>query len=264
MRARQAGRHDTSEVSTRRDWFVSFGLKAHLPSVVRIEPVAGIVLVANEGTFSSFSGESSGYFPLAWNPGIMFGSISASAGGAWHSFPASVSCSPACPTARNASSVTRVNLCVGKGSRGGRTTTHGGPNAHPWRWGCTSSPVHRALRHVRSDNPNDQKRSCFDQVMTSLLSLLAVTSDSASSATVSKKISSRGRTAASPWRSNVRSSRATKVSRSPILKSTCGRYRRMGIQPEATVYVGDGGDDELAGAERVGLRACRAAWFGGR
>lgn len=40
--------------------------------------------------------------------------------------------------------------------------------------------------------------------------------------------------------------------------------RRMGIQPEATVYVGDGGDDELAGAERVGLRACRAAWFDGR
>ena len=75
MRASQAGRHDTSEVSTRRDWFVSFGLKAHVPSVVRIEPVAGIVLVGNEGTFSSFSGESSGYFPLAWNPGIVFGVI---------------------------------------------------------------------------------------------------------------------------------------------------------------------------------------------
>ena len=73
MRASQAGRHDTSEVSTRRDWFVSFGLKAHLPWVVRVEPVAGIVLVGNEGTFSSFSGQSSGYFPLAWNPGIVFG-----------------------------------------------------------------------------------------------------------------------------------------------------------------------------------------------
>ena len=73
MHARQAGRSNTSEVSTRRDWFVSFGLKGHLPSAVHIEPVAGIVLVGNEGTFSSFSGESRGYFSLAWNPGIMFG-----------------------------------------------------------------------------------------------------------------------------------------------------------------------------------------------
>jgi hypothetical protein len=71
--ALQAGRHDTSEVSTRRDRFVSFGLKAHLPSAVHVEPVAGIVLVGNEGTFSSFSGESRGYFPLAWNAGIVLG-----------------------------------------------------------------------------------------------------------------------------------------------------------------------------------------------
>jgi hypothetical protein len=73
MRAREAGRHDTSEVSTRRDRFVSFGLKAHLPSAVHVEPVAGIVLVGNEGTFSSLSGDFRGYFPLAWNPGIVFG-----------------------------------------------------------------------------------------------------------------------------------------------------------------------------------------------
>lgn len=37
--------------------------------------------------------------------------------------------------------------------------------------------------------------------------------------------------------------------------------RRLGFQPAAALYVGDGGDDELAGAERAGLRACRAAWF---
>ena len=74
MRSRQAGRHDTSEIGTRRDWFVSFGLKARLPaSAVRVEPVAGIVLVGNEGTYSSFSGASRGYFPVAWNPGVMFG-----------------------------------------------------------------------------------------------------------------------------------------------------------------------------------------------
>jgi putative hydrolase of the HAD superfamily len=37
--------------------------------------------------------------------------------------------------------------------------------------------------------------------------------------------------------------------------------RRLGADPATTVYVGDGGDDELAGAERAGLRAYRAAWF---
>jgi hypothetical protein len=74
MRASQAGRHDTSEVSTRRDWFLSLGLKTHFgPSHFRVEPVAGIALVGDEGTFSSFSGESRGYFPLNWVPGIMAG-----------------------------------------------------------------------------------------------------------------------------------------------------------------------------------------------
>jgi len=37
--------------------------------------------------------------------------------------------------------------------------------------------------------------------------------------------------------------------------------RRLGSEPEATMYIGDGGDNELAGAEQAGLRACRAAWF---
>jgi putative hydrolase of the HAD superfamily len=36
---------------------------------------------------------------------------------------------------------------------------------------------------------------------------------------------------------------------------------RMGVDPDKTVYVGDGGDHELEGAERAGLRAWRAAWF---
>ena len=39
---------------------------------------------------------------------------------------------------------------------------------------------------------------------------------------------------------------------------------RLGTRPENTVYIGDGGDNELAGAEAAGLRACRAAWFAGR
>jgi putative hydrolase of the HAD superfamily len=38
---------------------------------------------------------------------------------------------------------------------------------------------------------------------------------------------------------------------------------RLGVQPETAVYIGDGGDDELAGAAHAGLRACRAAWFAG-
>jgi HAD superfamily hydrolase (TIGR01509 family) len=37
--------------------------------------------------------------------------------------------------------------------------------------------------------------------------------------------------------------------------------RRLGVQPETTVYIGDGADNELAGAEQAGLRARRAAWF---
>lgn len=75
MRSRQEGRHNTSEVATRQDWFVNVGLKAHIRplSYVGIEPVAGIVLIGTEGTFSSFSGDSRGYFPLAWTPGLMFG-----------------------------------------------------------------------------------------------------------------------------------------------------------------------------------------------
>jgi HAD superfamily hydrolase (TIGR01509 family) len=36
---------------------------------------------------------------------------------------------------------------------------------------------------------------------------------------------------------------------------------RVGVKPEAALYVGDGGDDELAGAEAIGIRAVRAAWF---
>jgi putative hydrolase of the HAD superfamily len=42
-------------------------------------------------------------------------------------------------------------------------------------------------------------------------------------------------------------------------------YRRalhqLGAHTEATVYIGDGADDELTGAERAGLRAYRASWF---
>jgi putative hydrolase of the HAD superfamily len=37
--------------------------------------------------------------------------------------------------------------------------------------------------------------------------------------------------------------------------------RRLGVQPETTIYIGDGADNELTGAEQAGLRVCRAAWF---
>jgi putative hydrolase of the HAD superfamily len=35
----------------------------------------------------------------------------------------------------------------------------------------------------------------------------------------------------------------------------------LGVKPEHTLYIGDGGDDELAGAERAGLHAAKASWF---
>jgi putative hydrolase of the HAD superfamily len=36
---------------------------------------------------------------------------------------------------------------------------------------------------------------------------------------------------------------------------------RLGVEPHTAFYIGDGADDELAGAERAGLQAGRAAWF---
>jgi HAD superfamily hydrolase (TIGR01509 family) len=36
---------------------------------------------------------------------------------------------------------------------------------------------------------------------------------------------------------------------------------QLGVNPADALYIGDGGDDELAGAERAGLRAAQAGWF---
>jgi FMN phosphatase YigB (HAD superfamily) len=36
---------------------------------------------------------------------------------------------------------------------------------------------------------------------------------------------------------------------------------RLKVEPGHALYIGDGGDNELAGAEQAGLRAFRAAWF---
>jgi hypothetical protein len=77
MHSSHQGRHDTGEIATRRDWFLSFGLKRSFgPSRFRIEPIAGAVLVGDEGTYqttfrSVFS--SRGYYPVDWVPGVMFG-----------------------------------------------------------------------------------------------------------------------------------------------------------------------------------------------
>jgi putative hydrolase of the HAD superfamily len=40
--------------------------------------------------------------------------------------------------------------------------------------------------------------------------------------------------------------------------------RRLAVDLDSTVYVGDGADDELRGAEAAGLEAFRASWFAGR
>jgi len=37
--------------------------------------------------------------------------------------------------------------------------------------------------------------------------------------------------------------------------------RRLGVEPATAVFIGDGADNELVGAERAGLRAFRALWF---
>jgi FMN phosphatase YigB (HAD superfamily) len=39
--------------------------------------------------------------------------------------------------------------------------------------------------------------------------------------------------------------------------------QRLGVDPVNAVFIGDGGDDELAGAERAGLQAAQATWFRG-
>lgn len=36
---------------------------------------------------------------------------------------------------------------------------------------------------------------------------------------------------------------------------------RLGVQPAAALYIGDGADDELGGADAAGLRVARAAWY---
>ncbi len=37
--------------------------------------------------------------------------------------------------------------------------------------------------------------------------------------------------------------------------------RHLDVEAADALYIGDGGDDELAGAERAGLHVARAAWF---
>ena len=37
--------------------------------------------------------------------------------------------------------------------------------------------------------------------------------------------------------------------------------RQLGVNAEDAIYIGDGGDDELAGARRAGLCAAQATWF---
>lgn len=52
---------------------------------------------------------------------------------------------------------------------------------------------------------------------------------------------------------------AAKPEREIYLEAT----NRLGVAPAETLFVGDGGDDELLGALRAGLRPAQAAWFRG-
>jgi putative hydrolase of the HAD superfamily len=53
--------------------------------------------------------------------------------------------------------------------------------------------------------------------------------------------------------------------REGVAKPDAAIYRRaltsLGLQAEEAMYVGDGGDDELRGAQRAGLTAFQATWF---
>jgi putative hydrolase of the HAD superfamily len=50
-----------------------------------------------------------------------------------------------------------------------------------------------------------------------------------------------------------------------MVKPDAGIYvaalERLGVHPNDALYIGDGGDDELGGAQRAGLRAAQAIWF---
>jgi len=83
MESSHTGRHNIDQSATRRDWFLSAGLKRHFgPSAFRIQPIAGIVLVGDEGTYentyrSFFANVAAtvirGYYPTDWVPGVMLG-----------------------------------------------------------------------------------------------------------------------------------------------------------------------------------------------
>jgi hypothetical protein len=89
MASEQTGRGFV-ERSEGRNWFVSGGLKGHVPvaRVVTLEPVGGIVFVRGRVTFEDFRFQTtfpggqpvtelvpsgSGYVELDWTPGVMFG-----------------------------------------------------------------------------------------------------------------------------------------------------------------------------------------------
>ena len=86
MTSMQSGR-DFVEVASRRDRFVSLGVKGHVPSRtgVRVEPVGGVVLTLHEDASVDTSqyrptpsgrelvSSTIGYADLAWHLGFMFG-----------------------------------------------------------------------------------------------------------------------------------------------------------------------------------------------
>jgi putative hydrolase of the HAD superfamily len=49
----------------------------------------------------------------------------------------------------------------------------------------------------------------------------------------------------------------------PVTRIYLEAMQRLGVEGSNAVFIGDGGDDELLGAERAGLRAAQAAWFRG-
>jgi len=37
--------------------------------------------------------------------------------------------------------------------------------------------------------------------------------------------------------------------------------KKLGVEPEQCLYVGDGGSDELFSSEQIGMKALQAGWY---
>jgi HAD superfamily hydrolase (TIGR01509 family) len=112
-----------------------------------------------------------------------------------------------------------------------------------------------------------EKSALFERITPDALAVLRQLHDSGIKLAVvsncfAEDIQAWPRCAAAPWFDAVVCSfdvGAAKPEREIYLEAA----RRLGVDPAGAVFIGDGGDDELLGAERAGMRSAQAAWFQG-